>query len=169
MKKLINAPGDYVDEMLEGLVLANPQLALSGEGKRVVHRAVPAGNGKVGIVTGGGSGHLPLFCGYVGEGLLDSCAVGNVFEGPNMQSCLNAISAANAGTGVLCLYCNYGGDRMNFDMASEMAEAEGITVRTVLGINDIASGTFASAARRSVAREPSQTTRSVSTIPACWR
>ncbi|MEJ8571545.1 dihydroxyacetone kinase subunit DhaK [Microbaculum marinum] len=139
MKKLINEPGNYVDEMLEGLVLANPELALSGQGKRVVQRSAPAGNGKVGIATGGGSGHLPLFCGYVGEGLLDSCAVGNVFEGPNMQSCLEAISAANAGAGVLCLYGNYGGDRMNFDMASEMAEAEGITVRTVLGIDDIAS------------------------------
>lgn len=140
MKKLINEPGSYVDEMLEGLVLANPHLSLSGGGKRVVHRTNPAGEGKVGIATGGGSGHLPLFCGYVGDGLLDSCAVGNVFEGPNMQSCLDAINAANAGAGVLCLYGNYGGDRMNFDMASEMAEADGVAVRTVLGIDDIASG-----------------------------
>jgi dihydroxyacetone kinase-like protein len=82
---------------------------------------------------------LPLFTGYVGPGLLDTCSVGNVFEGPNVASCSEAIAAANTGKGVLCLYGNYGGDRMNFDMACEMAEMDGIETTTVLGTDDIAS------------------------------
>ncbi|QBK31928.1 dihydroxyacetone kinase subunit DhaK [Roseitalea porphyridii] len=139
MKKLINDPARYVDEMLEGLVAAFPGLSLGGESGRCVARAQPARDGKVGIATGGGSGHLPLFTGYVGEGLLDACAVGNVFEGPSVQSCIDAIKAADRGAGVLCLYGNYGGDRMNFDMAGEMASADGIECATVLGADDVAS------------------------------
>ncbi len=141
MKKLINRPSDYVDEMLEGLVLAHPSLALDGEAKRVVRRTGGTRPGKVGIASGGGSGHLPLFTGYVGEGLLDTCSIGNVFEGPNVASCIEAIRLASAGAGVLLLYGNYGGDRMNFDMASEMLELDGIETRTVLGTDDIASAT----------------------------
>lgn len=95
--------------------------------------------GKVGIVSGGGSGHLPLFTGYVGLGLLDACAIGNVFEGPTINACQDAIAAANGGAGVLCLFGNYGGDKMNFEMASEFAAMDGIEVRTVLGTDDIAS------------------------------
>ncbi|MCO5063556.1 MAG: dihydroxyacetone kinase subunit DhaK [Rhizobiaceae bacterium] len=139
MKKLINNPTDYVPEMLAGLTGAHPELVLGGESRRCISRAKPAGKGKVGIATGGGSGHLPLFTGFVGEGLLDSCAIGNVFEGPNVQSCIDAIKAAESGAGVLCLYGNYGGDRMNFDMACEMTEMEGIATETVLGADDVAS------------------------------
>ncbi|WEX07254.1 dihydroxyacetone kinase subunit DhaK [Chelativorans sp. AA-79] len=139
MKKLINDPSHYVEEMLAGLVAAHPELTLGGESGRCVSRAHPAAEGKVGIATGGGSGHLPLFTGYVGDGLLDACAVGNVFEGPNVQSCIDAIRAANRGAGVLCLYGNYGGDRMNFDMATEMTGLEGIDCETVLGADDVAS------------------------------
>ncbi|MEQ8403195.1 MAG: dihydroxyacetone kinase subunit DhaK [Roseitalea porphyridii] len=139
MKKLINEPARYVDEMLEGLVAAFPDLSLGGESGRCVARSRPARDGKVGIATGGGSGHLPLFTGYVGEGLLDACAVGNVFEGPSVQSCIDAIKSADRGAGVLCLYGNYGGDRMNFDMAGEMASADGIECATVLGGDDVAS------------------------------
>jgi dihydroxyacetone kinase-like protein len=135
----MNDPRDYVDEMLDGLVLAHPTLIRHGTGGRVIRRADGPVTGKVGIVSGGGSGHLPLFTGYVGPGLLDACSVGNVFEGPNVASCSEAIAAANAGKGVLCLYGNYGGDRMNFDMACEMAEMEGIETTTVLGTDDIAS------------------------------
>ena len=119
-KKIINAPGDYVDEMLAGLVAAHSSIELVGESGRVVRRRGGIRAGKVGIVSGGGSGHLPLFTGYVGHGLLDSCSIGNVFEGPNAASCMEAIRAADGGAGVLLLYGNYGGDRMNFDMASEM-------------------------------------------------
>jgi dihydroxyacetone kinase-like protein len=139
MKKLINRPADYVDEMLAGLTAANPSLALDGEARRVVRRAEGIRKGKVGIASGGGSGHLPLFTGYVGKGLLDSCSIGNVFEGPNVASCTEAIRLADGGAGVLLLYGNYGGDRMNFDMAAEMLETEGIETRTVLGNDDIAS------------------------------
>lgn len=140
MKKLLNAPTAYVDEVLDGLTLAHPSLVRDGTAGRVIRRASGAKPGKVGIASGGGSGHLPLFTGYVGAGLIDTCAVGNVFEGPNIDSCMDAIRLANGGQGVLCLYGNYGGDRMNFDMASEFLEEEGIRTTTVLGVDDIASG-----------------------------
>lgn len=148
MKKLINQPTDYVEEMLAGLLLANPGLQRDGGSGRVIRRASGARAGKVGIASGGGSGHLPLFTGYVGEGLLDTCAIGNVFEGPNVASCEDAIRLANGGAGVLCLYGNYGGDRMNFDMACELLDGEGIATRTVLGTDDIASAAPAEAHKR---------------------
>jgi len=148
MKKLMNTPAAYVDEMLEGLTAANPSLVLDGESGRVIRRSCGAARGKVGIASGGGSGHLPLFAGYVGEGLLTTCAVGNVFEGPNAGSCIDAIKLADGGAGVLLLYGNYGGDRMNFDMAAEMAEIDGIETRTVLGTDDIASAAPEDSAKR---------------------
>jgi dihydroxyacetone kinase-like protein len=148
MKKLINQPTHYVEEMLAGLLLANPSLKLDGGSQRVIRRASGARAGKVGIASGGGSGHLPLFTGYVGEGLLDTCSIGNVFEGPNVESCEDAIRHAHGGAGVLCLYGNYGGDRMNFDMACELLDGEGIATRTVLGTDDIASATPTEAHKR---------------------
>jgi dihydroxyacetone kinase-like protein len=152
MKKLLNSPSTYVDDVLAGLVAANPDMALDGQNKRVVRRAIGATQGKVGIASGGGSGHLPLFAGYVGQGLLDTCSVGNVFEGPNLDSCMNAIRLAEGGAGVLLLFGNYGGDKMNFAMAAEMLEDEGIVTRTVLGTDDIASaGPDEAAKRRGVA------------------
>jgi dihydroxyacetone kinase-like protein len=148
MKKLINQPTSYVEEMLAGLLLANPGLKLDGGSQRVIRRASGTRSGKVGIASGGGSGHLPLFTGYVGEGLLDTCSIGNVFEGPNVESCEDAIRLAHGGAGVLCLYGNYGGDRMNFDMACELLDGEGIATRTVLGTDDIASAAPAEAHKR---------------------
>jgi len=136
MKKLMNSPDAFVDEMLAGLVAAHPSLVREG---RVIGRAGGVKKGKVGIVSGGGSGHLPLFTGYVGEGLLDACAIGDVFAGPSVDSCIQAIRAADGGCGVLRLYGNYGGDRMNFDLAGEMVEIDGIQTTTVLGTDDIAS------------------------------
>jgi dihydroxyacetone kinase-like protein len=140
VKKLINDPASYVDEVLDGLTLAHPTLVRDGASGRVIRRASGARRGKVGVVSGGGSGHLPLFTGYVGTGLLDACAIGNVFEGPNVESCVEAIRFAEGGRGVLRLYGNYGGDRMNFDMAGELLEDEGIRTSTVLGCDDVASG-----------------------------
>ena len=137
MATLSNAPADYVDEMLDGLVAAHPSLKRAGSAGRVIVSTSGPSTSRVGIVSGGGSGHLPLFTGYVGEGLLDACAIGNVFEGPNVQSCMEAIAASNRERGVLCLYGNYGGDRMNFDMAAEMLDS--VEIRTVLGTDDIAS------------------------------
>ncbi len=134
--------------MLDGLCLAHPGLERVGNDRRAIARAKPIRQGKVGVVSGGGSGHLPLFTGYVGDGLLDACAIGNVFEGPTINSCQDAIAAANGGAGVLCLFGNYGGDKMNFEMASEFAELEGIATRTVLGTDDIASAAPAEAGKR---------------------
>ena len=148
MKKLINDPSHYVDEMLSGLTAAHPSLVRDGDGGRVIRRAEGARKGKVGIVSGGGSGHLPLFTGYVGRGLLDTCSIGNVFEGPNITSCQDAIRLADGGAGVLLLYGNYGGDRMNFDMAGEFAAEDGVETATVLGTDDIASAAPQEAAKR---------------------
>ncbi|WDR07232.1 dihydroxyacetone kinase subunit DhaK [Devosia rhodophyticola] len=148
MKKLINDPANYVEEMLDGLCLAHPGLKRVGVDRRAITTANPIRAGKVGIVSGGGSGHLPLFTGYVGKGLLDACAIGNVFEGPTINSCQDAIEAANGGAGVLCLFGNYGGDRMNFEMASEFAAMNDVDTRTVLGTDDIASASPAEADKR---------------------
>ncbi|CDZ74163.1 dihydroxyacetone kinase subunit DhaK [Neorhizobium galegae] len=147
MKKLMNAPGDFVDQALDGLTMANPSIVRDGENGRVVRRAEGARKGKVGVASGGGSGHLPLFTGYVGKGLLDTCSIGNVFEGPNVGSCMDAIKLADGDRGVLRLYGNYGGDRMNFDMAGEMLEDE-IRTTTVLGTDDIASASPEESAKR---------------------
>ncbi|MDO4242909.1 MAG: dihydroxyacetone kinase subunit DhaK [Actinomyces sp.] len=140
MKKIINDPENFVDEMVEGIVLAHPDLVKTpGEDPRVLVRADAPVAGRVGIVTGGGSGHLPLFKGYVGQGLCSGVAIGNVFSSPSVQQVLEATQAVDGGKGVLFLYGNYGGDVFNFDLAAEMAELEDIEVRTVLGRDDVAS------------------------------
>lgn len=140
MKKILNKPADYVDEMLDGLVAAHPEFyRLHGDSRRVVARARPGRDGKVGIVTGGGSGHLPVFTGYVGEGLLDACAIGDVFASPSAEQMADAIRAADTGAGVLRLYGNYGGDVMNFDMAGDLVEFDDIRTTTVLLADDVAS------------------------------
>jgi len=149
MKKILNEPGAYVDEMLDGLCAAHPQVyRRAGETGRVVVRARPGADGKVGVVSGGGSGHLPLFTGYVGPGLLDACAIGNVFAGPTVADCMDAMRAADHGAGVLRLYGNYGGDRMNFDMAGELLELDGLRTETVLVADDVASASPDEAAKR---------------------
>lgn len=140
MKKILNKPEAYVDEMLDGLTAAHPEYyRLHGDSGKVVARARAGKEGKVGIVTGGGSGHLPVFTGYVGEGLLDACAIGDVFASPSAEQMADAIRAADSGAGVLRLYGNYGGDVMNFDMAGELVEFEDINCTTVLLADDVAS------------------------------
>jgi dihydroxyacetone kinase/dihydroxyacetone kinase-like protein len=140
MKKILNEPDHFVDEMVEGILLAHPsQLKTPGEDARIMVRADAPVAGKVGIVTGGGSGHLPLFKGYVGQGLCDGVAIGNVFSSPSSQQCFEATVAVNGGAGVLYLYGNYGGDVFNFDLAADLAELEDIPTRTVLGRDDVAS------------------------------
>ena len=149
MKKILNNPQAYVDEMLDGLVAAHPEsFKRLGDDGRVIARAGGAVPGKVGIVTGGGSGHLPVFLGYVGDGLLDACAVGNVFAGPRVDDCQLAARSADAGAGVLQLYGNYGGDRMNFDMAQEFLELEDVQVESVRVADDVASAPVAEKAKR---------------------
>ncbi len=149
MKKLLNNPGDYADQTLDGLCLAHPEFyARGGESGRVIHRPGGPIAGKVGVVSGGGSGHLPVFTGYCGDGLLDACAIGNVFAGPSVADCIEAMKRANGGAGVLRLYGNYGGDRMNFDMAGEMLELEGLESATVLVADDVASAPPEEAGKR---------------------
>jgi dihydroxyacetone kinase-like protein len=138
MKKILNSPASYVDEMLEGLCLAHPE-TYAQPAYRVITRAGGATPGKVGIVTGGGSGHLPVFTGYVGTGLLDACAIGDVFASPSADQMATAMRHADGGAGILRLYGNYGGDVMNFDMAGEMLEMEDIRSTTVLLADDVVS------------------------------
>ncbi|MDO8119749.1 dihydroxyacetone kinase subunit DhaK [Isoptericola sp. b490] len=140
MKKIINKPEDFVDEFVEGILLAHPDLVKTpGDDLRVLVRADAPLTGKVGIVTGGGSGHLPLFKGYVGKGLCSGVAIGNVFSSPSSDQIFEATKAVDGGAGVLYLYGNYGGDVFNFDLAGDLAELEGIETRTVLGRDDVAS------------------------------
>ncbi|HEX37451.1 MAG TPA: dihydroxyacetone kinase subunit DhaK [Candidatus Cloacimonetes bacterium] len=140
MKKILNDPEHYVAEMLEGLCAAHPEYykQVGPQGRVIVLPNAPI-KGKVGIVTGGGSGHLPIFTGYVGKGLLDAAAIGDVFCSPTADQIAEAMRQANSGAGVLRLYGNYGGDVMNFDMAGEMVEMEGIESTTVLVADDVAS------------------------------
>ena len=139
MKKIINNPANFVEESIDGLIKSHPDIyALASDNNRVITRSKKASN-KVGIVTGGGSGHLPVFTGYVGEGFLDACAIGSVFASPSVEQMVSAIKNADNGNGVLCVIGNYGGDVMNFEMACEMVESEGIKTKKVIVADDIAS------------------------------
>ena len=139
MKKIINEPSNFVEESIEGLVKSHPDIyVFAPDNKRVITRAKKSSN-KVGIVSGGGSGHLPVFTGYVGKGLLDACAVGSVFASPSVDQIASAIRNADNGSGVLCVLGNYGGDVMNFEMACEIVGSEGIKTKTVIVADDIAS------------------------------
>lgn len=139
-QKLINDGNAAVDEMLEGVIAAHGDMLWRPDHapRAVVARHGPK-EGKVAVVIGGGSGHEPTFLGFVGKGLADAAAVGNVFASPPPQPAVDAALAANGGAGVLFLYGNYAGDVMNFDMASELLEMEGVEARTVLTTDDIAS------------------------------
>jgi len=139
MKKLINKPEDYVDEVLEGMAAAHPEAyKIDGATGRMLRKPQIQPD-KVGVVSGGGFGHIPVFAGYIGDGLLDACAVGDVFASPDMNPMLEAIQFADQGKGVLCVVGNYGGDRMNFDMACEMAEMDDINAKKVIVSDDVAA------------------------------
>ncbi len=141
MKKIINTPEKFINEMLEGIYAAHPDMVkFVGDDLHclVTTKKVP---GKVGIATGGGSGHLPLFLGYVGEGMLDGCSIGDVFQSPSAEQMLAVTKEIDSGAGVLYIYGNYGGDILNFDMAAEMADfEENIHVESVVAGDDVASG-----------------------------
>jgi len=153
MKKIINEPDAFVDEIIEGLLVAHPAWIKSATAdKRALVRKDAPKAGRVGIVTGGGSGHLPGFLGYVGEGLCSGVAVGNVFSSPSAEQILEATKAVNGGAGVLYVYGNYGGDVLNFDLAADLAEPDGIEIQTVVLTDDVASAPKERAAdRRGVA------------------
>jgi len=149
MKKIINNPLAIVDETISGILKAHGGhlKAVPGSRRALVRADAPV-RGKVAIITGGGSGHIPVFLGYVGKGLCDGVAIGNVFSSPAANDMLAATRAAHAGEGVLFLYGNYAGDRMNFDLTGEMAAAEGIEVRQALVKDDIASAPIEEMNRR---------------------
>lgn len=153
MRKIINDPDAFVDEVIDGILLAHPdQLRSASPDNRALVRADAPGAGKVGIVTGGGSGHIPVFLGYVGVGLCSGVAVGNVFSSPSSEQVFAATQAVNGGAGVLYLYGNYGGDVFNFDLAADMADLEDIETATVLVADDVMSAPPERAAdRRGVA------------------
>ena len=140
MKKVINKPENYVNEMLEGIYTAHSDLVTyTNEDLRCLVTTNKV-EGKVGIATGGGSGHLPLFLGYVGKGMLDGCSVGDVFQSPSAEQMLAVTKAIDSGAGVLYIYGNYNGDIFNFDMAAEMADfEENIKVETIIAGEDVAS------------------------------
>ena len=154
MNRVINDPERVVEDSLIGLLAAHPDLLAATDHPRVLRRADGVPSGRVGVVTGGGSGHEPAFLGYVGPGLLDSVAIGEVFASPTAKSFHAAFRAADGGHGVACLYGNYAGDNMNVKMAVRLAAKDGIEVKTVVANDDVASaGPHERDKRRGVAGE----------------
>ncbi|WAA13408.1 dihydroxyacetone kinase subunit DhaK [Fervidibacillus halotolerans] len=138
MKKLINDPNAVVQEMIEGMIAAHPDKLKTIPGTTVLVRKDAPVQGKVGLVSGGGSGHEPAHAGYVGKGMLDAAVAGEVFTSPTPDQVFEAIKAVDGGKGVLLIIKNYTGDVLNFEMAAEMAEAEGIKVAKVIVNDDVA-------------------------------
>lgn len=138
MQRIMKNPDEIVDDMLRGFLKAHSGLVEKTSNPRVV-KARNIQPGKVGVVTGGGSGHKPAFIGYVGRNLCDAAAVGEICTSPTAAAFLDAFRAADQGKGVACLYGNYSGDNMNVKMAVKMARREGIEVKTVVANDDAAS------------------------------
>lgn len=140
MKKIINRPECFVQETMEGIVAAyGDRVHFLDDDYRVLVSGYPVREGKVGVVTAGGFGHLPVFLGYVGDGMVDACAVGNVFASPAYTKMAAAIRAADRGAGVLCVLGNYGGDKMNMEQAIEDCEFDDIRCKAVYVNDDVAS------------------------------
>ena len=148
MQKIVNNPSLVVDEMLEAFVKVHKDLVSTTENERVIKYKNAPIQGKVGIVTGGGSGHKPAFVGYVGRNMVDAVACGEIFSSPPAQMFYDAIKEADGGKGVAVLYGNYAGDNMNVSMAMEEAEEEGILVKKVVANDDVASASKEDIAKR---------------------
>ncbi|MBN1239738.1 MAG: dihydroxyacetone kinase subunit DhaK [Gammaproteobacteria bacterium] len=138
MKKFVNDPANFVPEMLEGVALANPEMLRYVPEYNIIHRADRPHNDKVSVIQGSGSGHEPAHIMAVGPGMLDAASPGGVFSAPPMEFCYECIKLMNSPKGVLVLINNYQGDRMNWDMAVEMAQAEGINVKSFVIDDDVA-------------------------------
>ncbi len=136
--RIMNDPDNIVDEMLKGFLKVHSDIVEATDNPRVV-KAKNIPQGKVGVVTGGGSGHKPAFIGYVGENMCDAAAVGEICSSPTAAAFLDGFRCTNQGNGVACLYGNYSGDNMNVKMAVKMAKREGIEVKTVVANDDVAS------------------------------
>lgn len=139
MNRIINDPNEVVEDAVRGYLRAHSDLVAATGNPRVIRRRAAPEQGKVGIVTGGGSGHEPAFLGYVGDGLVDAVAIGEIFSSPTAKSFGDAFTAADGGRGVACLYGNYAGDNMNVRIAVRQAAAAGLTVRTVVANDDVPS------------------------------
>jgi dihydroxyacetone kinase-like protein len=139
MQRIINDPNAVVADMIQGFAKAHPRRIAATANPRVLKYAQAPVAGKVGVVTGGGSGHKPAFIGYLGKNLCDAVAVGEIFTSPPAVAFLDAFRAANSGKGVACLYGNYAGDTMNVKLAIEDAEDDGIEVKTVVANDDVPS------------------------------
>jgi dihydroxyacetone kinase-like protein len=139
MKKIINAPKDVVEQMMNGMVQAHSNLVHRVGNTRVMARNYK-GAGKVGIISGGGSGHEPTHAGFVGKGMLSAAIFGDVFTSPTPDQVYEAIKAADQGAGVFMVIKNYTGDVLNFEMAKEMAEADGIEVEFTITQDDVSGG-----------------------------
>ncbi len=139
MQRIVNDPTLVVEEMLRGFIKAHPARIRATANPRVLSYARAPIKGKVGIVTGGGSGHKPAFIGYIGRNMVDAVAVGEIFSSPTARAFADAFKAADGGRGVACLYGNYAGDNMNVKMAIKLAREEGIEVKTVVANDDVAS------------------------------
>lgn len=137
-EKYLNDPENLIEEMIDGFVKSHEKKIKRVSERSVAKKEAPI-NGKVGVVSGGGSGHLPAFMGYIGKGALDAVAVGDIFSSPSVDHIYETIKAADGGEGVLCCIGNFSGDIMNFEMATEMAEEDGIDVKTVVINDDVAS------------------------------
>lgn len=148
MQKFINDPSRVVDEMLEAYIAAHDDMVTVTENKRVIKYKHAPIKGKVGIVTGGGSGHKPAFIGYVGRNMVDAVACGELFSSPPAQMFYDAVKAADGGKGVAILYGNYAGDNMNVAMAMEEAADEGILVKKVVANDDVPSAPKGDEGRR---------------------
>jgi dihydroxyacetone kinase-like protein len=137
MKKLINDPANVVSDALRGIAAAHPELRVDHENRLIIRGDAPV-RGKVGLVSGGGSGHEPLHGGFVGPGMLDAACAGEVFTSPTPDQMLEATKVVDAGAGVLHIVKNYTGDVLNFEMAAELAEAEGVRVAAIVVADDVA-------------------------------
>ncbi|SCH62015.1 PTS-dependent dihydroxyacetone kinase%2C dihydroxyacetone-binding subunit dhaK [uncultured Clostridium sp.] len=152
MKKIINNPSNVVADMIEGLVLAHPDYVRKSDNGNILIRKDAPIKGKVGLVSGGGSGHEPSHAGYIGYGMLDAAVCGEVFTSPTPDQVYEAIKEVNGGNGVLLIIKNYTGDVMNFEMAKEMAEMDGINVDFVVVNDDVAvEDSLYTAGRRGIA------------------
>lgn len=148
MQKIINDPNLVVEDMLRGFVHAYPDRVKATSNPRVLAARDAPIKGKVGIVTGGGSGHKPAFIGYIGKNLVDAVAVGEIFSSPTAVSFLDAFKASDSGNGVACLYGNYAGDNMNVKLAIQDAQDIGIRVKTVVANDDVPSAPLAERKKR---------------------
>jgi phosphoenolpyruvate---glycerone phosphotransferase subunit DhaK len=148
MQRFINDPDFVVDDTVRGFVKAHRDLVKLADNPKVVAAANAPISGKVGVITGGGSGHEPAFLGYVGRNMLDAVAVGEIFSSPTAKSFYDAMKIADGGRGVVCLYGNYAGDTMNVKMAAKLAAKDGLEVLVVVANDDVSSAPLSEREKR---------------------